>query len=55
MILSVDLGGMTGGYSALAISGMAVELELPVVVLATMPFSFESRDRHMKSNKRSTQ
>jgi len=49
LILTVGLGGMTGGYSALVISDMAVEQELNVVVLATMPFSFESRERQMNA------
>jgi len=49
VILTVGLGGMTGGYSALVISDMAAEQELNVVVLATMPFSFESRERQMNA------
>jgi len=40
---------MTGGYSALVVADMAVEQELNVVVLATMPLSFESRERQMNA------
>ena len=47
VIITVGLGGMTGGYSALIISDMAIEQEQSVVVLATMPFQFESRERQM--------
>jgi len=49
VILTVGLGGMTGGYSALVVADMAAERNLPVIVLATMPFSFESRERQMNA------
>jgi len=49
VILTVGLGGMTGGYSALVVADMAAKRNLPVIVLATMPFSFESRERQMNA------
>jgi len=49
LILTVGLGGVTGGYSSLMISEMAVEAGLSVIVLVTMPFSFEGGERQMKA------
>jgi len=49
VVITVGLGGMTGGYSAMVISDMASELEIPAVVLATMPFGFESKERKMNA------
>lgn len=51
VVLLVGLGGHTGGEAAKVFAQEAVKLQIPVVVLATMPFEFEGPQRQAAAAK----